>query len=1318
MGTKPAAALHLPLVVETSPHDWGVYPLGLHAMQPDLVPTHHLSGADSLLLSYQCNKWFHRKACQANNPQWAVQANYTICCSCSHHTGDAHHHDPLLVMHLLDPALAGGNHIAPLAMCLDVLAKPGLVPHSPRTTKILDALLSQLYAVIFPEYQHGSNPELIAELTEATKRLPLGLPPSPEIASHACDQEALSVACLRPLAWRVICRLARAIELPGLKEPIMTRTWLMDVSSYTRTQLIEMVCLGLWGLEMVHTSNKRGGLTAGSQQHQATVRAQFLYNLVRYPQPFGPSIPGTEASSAFDPSMWELDRAPIPLAALWKINYSATIPSAHQQSRSEELWFASRLQAAAGDHAKTNTALKKWLLGTALRLPWNGASTVLFSPVPAADSPLEADYEVYPQLRYWKRKIHFKGLNRVYPPTSRVDSRHMTTRPSSMAWNYMNPLSWMAPASGAVQASAPKISVLNRALSRIPWGTNQVLATVLLIHGLDEEAATRDTDVLQALHNLGLLAQTPAVVLSTLAAVSKLARRCALTPEGLPIHDSLVGRWAYLDLAGGRSANTSMWEQEQANRCVSSLHIQSPATILGCSATQAIWRPEADQTNPYRQPTDTAFYDQLFSKCLTYAQYLVKPATTKEDLSSFWARRSEWVSSGSASGATINLKTGRSGAGAERKFRLTKRGWAENASEGELLSKLYVEQPREHAIASEKYENGKARAIYGVDQWHYVINTYATKGFEERLHLIPGLEKGISGLNAVSGETARANQTADPNKECVMLDYADFNRHHTPRAQAALFHAFAVVGTKVGAHADWVKANEWVANSKRRMSVKFPGAAQTLSVKQGMFSGTRSTDLINTLLNLAYFQIASEYIDKTYSITSGELHHIHQGDDVWITTTNPVWARLLYYTLNGMGFIFQKSKQMFGRQRGEYLRVMYSGGKGYGYLNRALVNYVLRPIQNDFQLNPAVWIETVSDGANTCRRRGLGLAASNLLWLDGMRGWAVAREHVRDKAPVRVPWSVICGPRWLGGAGAPPPGAVCSQAPELSNMPSWSQGDFSSYMAQLPTKMSSDWIKYISGKGLAQYSKLIRPDEIKLNLASNNFQAALESASHGASAIAGKKSWATALAALGPRKAVRPHPVLEVVDGSVGVPSMSTWRAAFHTVALAAQPIIDVVARSIGPTLDPISITTLADQSQRMISLMTNSRFKSANMASTALGVSRAEALQIIIHEAGQTSHAKSEAMTNLSIFAHPETVHWVDVLIFGVGSPLLAMSSVANPGLVRWLEQQYSSGLAIRAAYELWAPKTKKIARDFPEMQQAYQQLVHHNNLPTQVLY
>jgi hypothetical protein len=234
------------------------------------------------------------------------------------------------------------------------------------------------------------------------------------------------------------------------------------------------------------------------------------------------------------------------------------------------------------------------------------------------------------------------------------------------------------------------------------------------------------------------------------------------------------------------------------------------------------------------------------------------------------------MASGSSAGFTINPESLKPLPIYDVKLagdKAQKRAWVESTCFAEAYHHLYKMKPKESAAASEKMENGKATAIYGVDPYHYVINTYATKGFEERLHLIQGMEKGASGAAAINLENKGAVITANTRVECTMLDYADFNRHHTPLAQAIIFDEFAREGTVVGVSIDWVRANIWVREAKTNMWMTAPESKQHLKVFQGMFSGTRSTDLINTLLNKAYFDVANTYVEKVLHKLPINLYH-------------------------------------------------------------------------------------------------------------------------------------------------------------------------------------------------------------------------------------------------------------------------------------------------------------------------------------------------------------------------------------------------------------------------------------------------------------
>ena len=163
------------------------------------------------------------------------------------------------------------------------------------------------------------------------------------------------------------------------------------------------------------------------------------------------------------------------------------------------------------------------------------------------------------------------------------------------------------------------------------------------------------------------------------------------------------------------------------------------------------------------------------------------------------------------------------------------------------------------------------------------------------------------------------------------------------------------------------------------------------------------------------------YKRQVFNAHAEALYHVHQGDDVWISNTNKLWARLLFYTMNSMGFVFQESKQMFGRGRGEYLRVLYTQGTANGYLNRAIVNYILRPVQNDITTNVVEWVHTVADGVATLQRRGLNSKVANILWEAGMTQWAKVKLHSMDRAGFRLPPYLIEAQTMQNGFGRPKP---------------------------------------------------------------------------------------------------------------------------------------------------------------------------------------------------------------------------------------------------------------------------------------------------------
>lgn len=649
-----------------------------------------------------------------------------------------------------------------------------------------------------------------------------------------------------------------------------------------------------------------------------------------------------------------------------------------------------------------------------------------------------------------KKTSYYKALDRLYPPSSAVDGKHMTLKLSHLVSRAIS-TGWHAIFSQALFGRIPDtqgqlkipsktaiVKMINSVLSNAPVGTCQnVLIHLILLRFQQDSSVDKHVDTL--IHN-GLFRMDFKSQHTYLKHVSVLLRRYNLDVRGVKVVDDVVRLLAYLELSYGRSVWLSDQQAEVNNRCYYTHHLHMPnmkhqnvgTRDMPNLSSDKYWRTEA---TAYKSE-DPEFYNALERELTSIMKTIMPTKGVSVTYNDFLCRANEWLASGSAPGATVQIPSPDL-EGATVKAKVGKRGWAEQLNPATFSRYIYTSVPEEVAVASEKCENGKGRALYGVEPKHYMHSTYATKGLEERLHLQDGLEKGLSGQEALQREVLRSKITQDSSQHCMMVDYADFNVQHTPTAQQLVFEVIAKVGATRGACRDFVRANEWVAESKSNMRCRFsprdlPSCSVrskrdycnykvkksfTTRVQQGMFSGTRSTDLINTLLNLCYFRIAKKAADELCGKAPSELYHVHQGDDVWISTNEPVWCASLYYALNSMGLVMQSSKQMFGQGRGEYLRVLYSNGIAGGYLGRAIANAVTKEIQRPLPLDAMANIATAMTSLSTCCRRGMSRLALSMLWYDKVDHLSKIQAFPGDPNPVTVPRNILCRPVNEGGLG-------------------------------------------------------------------------------------------------------------------------------------------------------------------------------------------------------------------------------------------------------------------------------------------------------------
>ncbi|QIJ56903.1 RNA-directed RNA polymerase, partial [Scaphoideus titanus toti-like virus 1] len=904
------------------------------------------------------------------------------------------------------------------------------------------------------------------------------------------------------------------------------------------------------------------------------------------------------------------------------------------------------------------------------------------------------------EVRRGKQRKHLKALNRLFPAPTPTDNLHLTQHVADMALSYLSGRGYTAkhhigmPDTQSKEALAgARLARLNYLFSQIPVGTNQVLVLGLMTLYLGHPLACGMLET-EVFSTSMLLAPAP-TQLDRFKHLSLCLRKCERGLLGAVYDSAQVSSLAYGELLFGRANFVSNWEDEYANRCLHTLHIQMPSLELGWDDSLESmcyqWRPEETSTSPNSMKRNDEFYSRLRVKLLEYADVLVTKRATQESFRDFWERRHEWIASGSSGGYSLDV-TKVDGSKSHPRVKGMKRAWAEGTTYEQVRAHLEDKVPVELARASEKYENGKARAIYGVNPFHYTINTYATKGFEERLHILDGLEKGASGAKAVQLENYRAIITANPDVECSMLDYADFNRHHSPEAQALIFDAFATVGAKKGAHPDWVRANNWVAKAKYRMFVQFPHIGQPTKVVQGMFSGTRSTDLINTLLNLAYFSVARDWIAEQCQLHAQDLYHVHQGDDVWISNLDKVWARTLYYSLNSQGFLFQPAKQMFGSSRGEYLRVLYSNGQGRGYSCRALANYLLRPLQQKTDLDPISWISTVSDGTRLLMRRGVDVAWAQAIYWNDARYWARSRAHVKDKAPVQIPVELLWLPSFQGGAGVLPPGMSWRVDPDVSapEMPKYTSSARSAAY-NLPTHMSDDWITSVSKRDSRLFeTREFSSEGIRRAMVDINYADVLNEVERDRGWAVLKASWAkylqreqTIVTTLRDKKLFQGDaaPICQPSDLKSGLHMSGLCGDAsyngFESVNdIGLHMLLDSLRKH--PKTHVPGRNAQSDLLQRVI---TASKFRSDRVMARALNISRSASLLIIMRDADEQMGDLSNLRFTISRLVRAGQPNVADLLLSGAAGMSNGLDAYCNVSAWNCIIQRYIERMIYTAA-------------------------------------
>ncbi|KAI0978546.1 hypothetical protein GJ496_003926 [Pomphorhynchus laevis] len=127
---------------------------------------------------------------------------------------------------------------------------------------------------------------------------------------------------------------------------------------------------------------------------------------------------------------------------------------------------------------------------------------------------------------------------------------------------------------------------------------------------------------------------------------------------------------------------------------------------------------------------------------------------------------------------------------------------------------------------------------------------------------------GIQHINAVPESTrkmhSRMQAMNNDTPYGLMLDYADFNIHHTLRIQSHVFEEIVRLTMHRSWLSDYIRAAGWCAQAMLNSNTYYPDSKELIRVKQGIFSRLRGTAFINTILNHSYFAAAREVMELTF----------------------------------------------------------------------------------------------------------------------------------------------------------------------------------------------------------------------------------------------------------------------------------------------------------------------------------------------------------------------------------------------------------------------------------------------------------------------
>ncbi|AZT88645.1 RNA-dependent RNA polymerase [Tolypocladium ophioglossoides totivirus 1] len=318
-----------------------------------------------------------------------------------------------------------------------------------------------------------------------------------------------------------------------------------------------------------------------------------------------------------------------------------------------------------------------------------------------------------------------------------------------------------------------------------------------------------------------------------------------------------------------------------------------------------------------------------------------------------------------------------------------------------MYRRMYAEMSRDYpgygwdgttyVSTSPKLEAGKTRAIFACDTRSYfafehLLSPVSAAWQDKRVLLNPG-RLGTLGL------ALRINRAKSQGGIHAMLDYDDFNSHHSTANMKMLFR---VTMEEVGYP---VELRQPLLDSFDKMHVSLRG--KEIGVMAGTLpSGHRGTTYINSVFNAAYIRHALG--EDLYR----DISSLHVGDDVYSSCPTHSHASILLDRVGEYGCRMNAAKQSVGSVSAEFLRLAVRPTYATGYFCRALASTVSGNWTSSAKLGPKEFLASICASSRSLQNRGRTTALIPILARAASR---VTKLRYRGLVPIIAGEAAIAG---------------------------------------------------------------------------------------------------------------------------------------------------------------------------------------------------------------------------------------------------------------------------------------------------------------------